>query len=136
MSRHRVDVIPGGMKTFGLTNPFFMTGPVDFDYSERIVVEGSSMDNEGGQHYLDPHASFRQASLEAITYLKRFGYRAEQAYLILTTAPIESRISALGGKPNAVCTVAIPTGIFEGDIRPGFGTPSFNVSGADLERAQ
>jgi formamidase len=132
----RVDVIPDGMRKFGLNNPFFITGPIDFDYSERVVFEGFSVDTEDGQHYLDPHASFRQASLEAIRYLQRFGYSAEQAYLILTTAPIESRISALGGKPNAVCTVAVPTGIFEGDIRPGIGEPSFKVSGADLARAR
>lgn len=115
----RVDVIPDGMSKYGTSNPFFVTGPINVEYTERIVFEGFSFDTDGTQHFLDASVSYRQACLEAISYLTRFGYSEEQAYVILSTAPIETRISAMGGKPNAVCSIALPTGIFNGDIKPG-----------------
>ena len=134
----RVDVIPNGMDVYGTSNPFFVTGPINVEYTERIVFEGFSIEADGTQGFLDAHASYRQACLEAIRYLSRFGYSAEQAYVILSTAPIETRISALGGKPNAVCTMAVPTGIFEGDIKPqsrsNWGTPA-NVDLASVVAA-
>jgi len=40
----------------------------------------------GKQHYLDVHIDYRQAYLNAIEYLKKFGYSGAQAYSILGTA--------------------------------------------------
>ena len=60
-------------------------------------------------HYLDAHVAYRRACLNAIEYLKKFGYTGEQAYVILGTAPVEGRVSGIVDIPNACCTVAIPT---------------------------
>jgi formamidase len=130
----RVDVIPNGMQVYGTSNPFFVTGPLNVEYTERIVFEGLSLETDGGQRFLDPRASYRQAVLEAISYLTRFGYSAEQAYVILSTAPIDGRISAMGGKPNAVCSLALPTGIFDGDIKPEARSHWRAPQGKDLAR--
>jgi acetamidase/formamidase len=42
----------------------------------------------------------RQAYLNAIKYMKKFGYTGEQAYAILGTAPIEGHISSLVDIPK------------------------------------
>lgn len=131
----RVDVIADGMSKYGTSNPFFVTGPVNVEYTERIVFEGFSFETDGTQHFLDASVSYRQACLEAISYLTRFGFSEEQAYVILSTAPIETRISAMGGKPNAVCSIAVPTGIFDGDIKPGAASEWRVPPDIDLARA-
>jgi hypothetical protein len=59
------------------------------------------------------------ACLNAIGYLEKWGYTGEQAYLILGTSPIEGRIGGVVDIPNACCSVFLPTGIVDGDIRPG-----------------
>jgi formamidase len=62
--------------------------------------------------------AYRQACLNAIEYLKKFGFTGAQAYAILGTAPVEGRISGIVDIPNACATLAIPTEIFGIDIRP------------------
>jgi formamidase len=115
-----VDVIKGGMAKYGITqNPVFQPGPVEPRYSEFLVFEGVSVDETTGtQHYLDAHLAYRRACLNAIQYLQTIGYTAEQAYMILSTAPVEGRISGIVDIPNACCTLAIPTAIFDKDILP------------------
>jgi formamidase len=76
--------------------------------------------------------AYRRACLNAIEYLKKFGYTGEQAYVILGTAPVEGRISGIVDIPNACCTLAIPTEIFDFDIRPNGNGPQRVVSGPDV----
>ncbi|RJS60505.1 formamidase [Bacillus sp. PK3_68] len=116
----KVDVIKGGMEKYKIKdNPVFKPGPVEPHYSDYLVFEGISVDEfDGKQHYLDAHIAYRRACLNAIEYLKTLGYTGEQAYMLLSTAPIEGRISGIVDIPNACCTVAIPTKIFEKDIDP------------------
>ena len=116
----RVDVIKGGMEKYKIKdNPVFKPGPVEPNYSDYLVFEGISVDEfTGKQHYLDAHIAYRRACLNAIEYLKTVGYTGEQAYMLLSTAPIEGRISGIVDIPNACCTVAIPTQIFEKNIDP------------------
>ena len=52
--------------------------------------------------------------------------------MILGTAPVEGRISGIVDIPNACCTVAIPTGIFDVDTRPNADGPTRMVSGVDV----
>ncbi|MEG4405736.1 acetamidase/formamidase family protein, partial [Microcoleus sp. MON2_D5] len=88
-------------------------------YSEYLVFEGISVDEfTGQQYYLDAHVAYRRACLNAIEYLKKFGFTGEQAYLLLSCAPVEGRISGIVDIPNACCTIALPTEIFEMDILP------------------
>lgn len=121
-----VDVIKDGMAKYSITNnPVFMPGPVEPRYSEYLVFEGISVDEfEGKVHYMDAHIAYRRACLNAIDYLKNFGYTGEQVYLLLSTCPCEGRVSGIVDIPHAVCTLAIPTEIFDFDIRPSSGGPT------------
>ena len=44
-----------------------------------------------------------------------------QVYLLLSCCPCEGRLSGIVDVPNAVCTLAIPTAIFDQDVRPKKG---------------
>ncbi|MCD8488878.1 MAG: acetamidase/formamidase family protein [Desertifilum sp.] len=114
-----VDIIKGGVEKYGMINPIFKPGPVEPRYSEYLVFEGISVDEfSGEQYYLDAHVAYRRACLNAIEYLKKFGYTGEQAYLLLSCAPVEGRISGIVDIPNACCTLALPTEIFDKNILP------------------
>jgi formamidase len=114
-----VDIIKGGMEKYGMLNPIFKPGPVEPRYSEYLVFEGISVDEfTGKQYFMDVHIAYRQACLNAIEYLKKFGFTGEQAYLLLSCAPVEGRVSGIVDIPNACCTVAIPTEIFDKNILP------------------
>lgn len=114
-----VDIIKGGVEKYSMVNPIFKPGPVEPQYSEYLIFEGISVDEfSGEQYYLDAHVSYRRACLNAINYLKNFGFTGEQAYLLLSCAPVEGRISGIVDIPNACCTLALPTAIFDQDIVP------------------
>jgi formamidase len=119
---------------YGITNPVFQPSPVEPRYTDFLIFEGVSVDEKGEQHYLDATIAYRRACLNAIEYLKKFGYTGEQAYMILGTAPVEGRISGIVDIPNACATLAVPTGIFEFDIRPSAAGPQKKVSGADAAK--
>ena len=114
-----VDIIKGGMAKYSMVNPIFKPGPVEPRYSEFLVFEGISVDEfTGEQYYLDAHVSYRNACLNAVNYLKKFGFTGEQAYLLLSCAPIEGRLSGVVDIPNACATLALPTAIFDKNITP------------------
>ncbi|KAJ6930232.1 formamidase-like isoform X2 [Populus alba x Populus x berolinensis] len=127
----RCEIIKGGMKEYltpmGPTllhvNPIFEIGPVEPRFSEWLVFEGISVDESGRQHFLDASVAYKRAVLNAIDYLSKFGYSKEQMYLLLSCCPCEGRISGIVDSPNAVATFAIPTSIFDQDIRPKTKVP-------------
>jgi formamidase len=113
-----VDLIKGGMAKYGVTtNPVFIPGRVEPHYSDYLAFVGVSVDN-GTNYYMDATVAYRRACLNAIEYLKQFGYSGEQAYLLLGSAPIEGRISGIVDIPNACCSLYVPTAIFDFDVRP------------------
>ncbi|BBH05907.1 Acetamidase/Formamidase family protein [Prunus dulcis] len=122
----KCEIIRDGMKEYltpmGPTplhvNPIFEIGPVEPRFSEWLVFEGISVDESGKQHYLDATVAYKRAVLNAIDYLSKFGYSKEQSYLLLSCCPCEGRISGIVDSPNAIATLAIPTAIFDQDIRP------------------
>ncbi|CAN8229059.1 unnamed protein product, partial [Cochlearia groenlandica] len=122
----KCEIIRNGMKEYltpmGPTplhvNPIFEIGPVEPRFTEWLVFEGISVDESGRQHYLDATVAYKRAVMNAIDYLFKFGYSKEQAYLLLSCCPCEGRISGIVDSPNAVATLAIPTSIFDQDIRP------------------
>ncbi|MFD1706984.1 formamidase [Siminovitchia sediminis] len=116
----KVDVIKGGMNKYMIkNNPMFKPGPVDPVYSDFLVFEGVSVDEHNGQqYYLDANAAFKNACLNAIEYLKTQGYTGEQAYMLLSSAPVEGHVAGIVDIPNACCTIGIPTQIFDKDITP------------------
>ncbi|GAC1692971.1 MAG: acetamidase/formamidase family protein [Ktedonobacteraceae bacterium] len=113
-----VDIIKDGVNKFKMLNPIFQPGPMEPHYSNFLVFEGISVDEQGKQYYLDAHVAYRNACLNAIEYLKTRGYTGEQAYIILGAAPIEGRISGIVDVPNACCTIHLPKEIFERNILP------------------
>lgn len=114
----RVSIIKDGMAKYGIVNPIFEPSPLQPNYTKHLIFEGISVDEKGKQYYLDPHVAYRRACLNAIEYMKKFGFTGEQAYAILGTAPVEGRISGIVDIPNACATLYLPTEIFAFDIRP------------------
>ncbi|MCE0722569.1 formamidase [Legionella resiliens] len=115
----KVDLIPQGCKKYSLKNPLFYTPSLEPHYSRYLIFEGISVDEKGKQYYLDATIAYKQACLNAIEYLKtKMGLSGEQAYLLLSAAPIEGRISGIVDIPNACCTLALPLDIFTSDIMP------------------
>ncbi|KAA6429083.1 MAG: formamidase [Trebouxia sp. A1-2] len=100
-------------------NPIFEISPLEPHFSEWLVFEGLSIDEFGRQHYLDASVAYKRAVLNCIHYLAKFGYTKQQAsftytiYLMLSCCPCEGRISGIVDAPNACCTLAIPTAIFD-----------------------
>jgi formamidase len=132
----RVTLIKGGMKKYGIVNPIFQPSPVDPNYNRFLIFEGISVDEDGKQYYLDAHIAYRRACLNAIEYMKKFGYTGEQAYAILGTAPVEGHISGIVDIPNACATLYLPTEIFKFDIMPNANGPKKMVKGKDLAKAK
>jgi len=109
-------------------NPIFEVGPLEPRYSEYLVFEGVSVDEHGRQHYLDASVAYKRAVLNCIYYFAKFGYSPEQIYLLLSCCPCEGRISGIVDVPNACATLAVPTAIFEIDVRPKVSpTPNVRV---------
>ena len=126
----KVSLIKGGMAKYGIKNPIFKPSPITPKYNDYVIFEGISVDEQGKQHYLDVHVAYRQACLNAIEYLKKFGYSGAQAYSILGTAPVQGHISGVVDIPNACATLWLPTEIFDFDINPCAEGPTKFISGA------
>ena len=75
------------------------------------------------------HIAYRQACLNAIEYLTKFGYTRAQAYAILGTAPCQGHISGVVDIPNACATLWLPTDIFDFDVMPSASGPTMHVKG-------
>ncbi len=123
----RVNVIKQGVSKYGIKNPIFKPSPLQPEYKDHLIFEGISVDEQGKQHYLDAHVSYRQACLNAIEYMKKFGYTGAQAYSILGTAPVQGHISGIVDIPNVCATLFLPTEIFDFDINPTAEGPTHSV---------
>lgn len=128
----KVSLIKDGVQKYGIKNPVFQPSVLQPDYKQHLIFEGISVDEAGKQHYLDAHIAYRQACLNAIEYLKKFGYSGAQAYAILGTAPVQGHISGIVDIPNVCATVFLPTEIFDFDITPNADGPTIEVSGDDI----
>lgn len=126
----KVDLIKGGVEKYGIKNPIFKPSPIKPTYDDYLIFEGISVDESGEQHYLDVHVAYRQACLNAIEYLKKFGYTGAQAYSILGTAPVQGHISGVVDIPNACATLWLPNEIFEWDMMPNASGPTKYLDGS------
>ena len=126
----RVNLIKGGVAKYGIKNPIFKPSPITPNYRDYLIFEGISVDEQGKQHYLDVTVAYRQACLNAIEYLKKFGYSGAQAYSILGTAPVQGHISGVVDVPNACATLWLPTQIFDFDINPSAAGPVKHIDGS------
>lgn len=114
----KVDLIKNGVAKFGTDYAMFKPGYQDPDFSNYVVFEGYSVDEDGTQHYKNANVGMRRACLDAIDYLTNFGYTEQQAYIILSTVPVESRIAGIVDLPNTCVTVSVPNEAFDIDIDP------------------
>ena len=105
----KVELIKGGMAKYGIKNPIFKPSVIKPNYTDYLIFEGISVDESGEQHYLDVNVAYRQACLNAIEYMKKFGYSGAQAYSILGTAPVQGHISGVVDIPNSCATLWLPT---------------------------
>ncbi|MBI2734045.1 MAG: acetamidase/formamidase family protein [Aquabacterium sp.] len=126
----KVTLIKGGMDKYGIKNPIFKPSPIKPVYNDYLIFEGISVDEQGKQLYLDVNVAYRQACLNAIEYLKKFGYSGAQAYSILGTAPVQGHISGVVDVPNACATLWLPTEIFDFDINPTAAGPVKMLDGS------
>ncbi|GHG02894.1 formamidase [Deinococcus piscis] len=125
----RVDLIKGGMEKYGIKNPIFRPSPLAPRYDNYLIFEGISVDEQGEQHFLDVHIAYRQAVLNAIEYLTKFGYSGAQAYSLLGCAPVQGHISGVVDVPNACATLWLPTDIFDFDLLPNTDGPEKFIKG-------
>ncbi|ERJ20774.1 formamidase [Salinisphaera shabanensis T35B1] len=126
----KVELIKDGMKKYGIKNPIFKPSPIVPTYNDYLIFEGISVDESGKQHYLDANVAYRQACLNAIEYLKKFGYSGAQAYSILGVAPVQGHLSGVVDIPNSCATLWIPSEIFDFDIQPGADGPTKFLDGS------
>ena len=125
----------GDCKKYGVKNPIFQPSDMAPSYKKHLIFEGISVDESGKQHYLDAHVAYRQACLNAIEYLKKFGYSGAQAYSLLGTAPVQGHISGIVDVPNVCATIWIPTEIFDFDIMPSADGPTIAVDSPEVPTA-
>ncbi len=128
----KVGLVKGGMQKYNISSPVFQPSQVDPQFRDYLIFEGISVDEQGKQHYLDAHVAYRQACLNAIEYLKNFGYSGAQAYSILGTAPVEGHISGIVDIPNVCATLWLPSEIFEFDIHISDSGPTIEI-GDDVD---
>ena len=107
----KVTLLKGGMAKYGIKDPVFKPSPMTPNYKDFLIFEGISVDEQGKQHYLDVHVAYRQACLNAIEYMTKFGFSKAQAHSILGVAPVQGHISGVVDIPNACATLWLPTEI-------------------------
>ncbi|GAB2807606.1 hypothetical protein GCM10027276_05290 [Comamonas piscis] len=91
----KVSIIPGSMAKYGIKNPIFKPSPTVPTYNDYVMSEGISVDESGKQYYLDVNVAYKQACLNAIEYLKKFGYAGAQAS-ISGAVDVPNACAALG----------------------------------------
>lgn len=126
----KVELIKGGMAKYGIKNPIFKPSPITPNYKNYLIFEGISVDDAGKQHYLDVNLAYKQACLNAINYLTKFGYSPAQGYALLGSAPVQGHISGVVDIPNACATLWLPTEIFDFDINPSASGPTKFLDGS------
>jgi formamidase len=126
----KVELIKGGMAKYGIKNPVFKPSPITPNYKNYLIFEGISVDEAGKQHYLDVNIAYKQACLNAINYLTKFGYSPAQGYALLGSAPVQGHISGVVDIPNACATLWLPTEIFDFDINPNASGPTKFLDGS------
>ena len=114
----RVDLLKGGATKYDIRTPIFQPGPVEPQFGNRYLSFTGFCFRGEEQAFNDCTMAAREAMLQAIDYLTRCGYTGQQAYTLLSVAPIELRISGLTDVPNSCVTLYVPVDIFDKDIIP------------------
>ncbi|CAK4010672.1 Acetamidase Formamidase [Lecanosticta acicola] len=126
----KCSILPRGMEELGFKCPVVIPSPAEPLYRQQVEFHGLSIDAAGNQHRSGLTTAYVQAASNAMEYLEKFGYSHEQAYTLLATAPIESRILAVPNIPTANVSVGVPLHIFDFDIQPTASEPSARDRGS------
>jgi formamidase len=114
----RAGLIKGGATKYNVRTPMFQPGPVEPQFGNRYLTFTGFNFRGSQQAFNDCTMAAREAMLQAIDHLTHFGYSGEQAYTLLSVAPIELRISGITDVPNACVTLYLPLDIFDQGILP------------------
>ncbi len=114
----RAGLIKGGATKYNVRTPMFQPGPVEPQFGNRYLTFTGFNFRGSQQAFNDCTMAAREAMLQAIDHLTNFGYSGEQAYTLLSVAPIELRISGITDVPNACVTLYLPLDIFDQGILP------------------
>ncbi|MEV0822471.1 acetamidase/formamidase family protein [Nonomuraea rubra] len=119
----RLHVIEDGMARHRVTTPIVQPAPLvaGFGADRYLGFNGFSF-HGAEQGYQDASLAAREAMLRAVDYLMGVGYSGEQAYVILSVAPVQFRISCIVTIPNPTVTLYLPVDIFDRDVLPGPAT--------------
>src|SRR3546814_8771185 len=96
----KVELIKGGMAKYGIKNPIFKPSPIVPTYKDYLIFEGISVDESGKQHYLDVNIAYKQACLNAINYLTKFGRSEEHTSELQSLMRISYAVFCLKKKTN------------------------------------
>jgi formamidase len=126
----RVNLIRGGVALLSLKSPMYQTSPSEPSYPRRLVFTGLSVLPNGVQTDCSGLVAYRNAAFSAIEYLQKLGFSREQAYILLSVAPIETKVVATANRPNFVVSLGLPIDIFHFDILPSaLGKGSHQIAG-------
>ena len=114
----RVNLIKGAARKYGIRSPVFQPGPIEPRFGNRYITFTGFCFRDSEQAFNDATMATREAMLRAIDYLTKFGFSGEQAYTILSVAPIEVRVSGIVDVPNTCVTLSLPLDIFDKDVLP------------------
>lgn len=114
----KVNLLRNGMSDLHLRAPMYSSSASEILYREKLVFTGLSTRHDGSQTDGGGMEAYRNAAFSVIDYLGQFGYSREQAYILLSVAPIETRVVATANRPNFVVSIGVPLAIFDFDIRP------------------
>ena len=118
----RANVISDGIRRYAVKTPLVRPSPMEarFGADRYLGFTGFSF-SEDEQTYQDASFAAREAMLRAVDYLTTLGYSGEQAYTILSVAPVQFHISCIVTLPNVSVTLYLPVDIFDRDVLPRIG---------------
>lgn len=114
----KVGLLKGAAKKYDIRTPMFRSGPIEPRFGNRYLTFTGFCFHGKHQDYNNCTMAAREALLQAVDYLTKFGYSGEPAYTIMSVAPIELRISGITDVPNCCVTLSLPLDIFDKDIMP------------------
>lgn len=114
----RFNLIKDGVAKYGVRTPLLRPSPVDPNLGTRYLSFTGLSARGADQKYIDATAATIDAVEQTIDYLGKFGYSAEQAYTIISVAPVEIHVGGIVDIPNAAVTLKLPLDIFDQDILP------------------
>jgi formamidase len=115
----RANVIGDGVRRHAVKTPLVRPSPLEARFgAERYIGFTGFSFSEAEQAYQDASFAAREAMLRAVDYLTTLGYTGEQAYMILSVAPVQFHISCIVTLPNVSVTLYLPVDIFDRDVLP------------------